>query len=114
MGVGLPEDLLAAIGFGIDLFDCVIPTPIPDKGKILTQLSLFWFDFTKNIIPNHILTTNVDEYPEELRKYKDILDKRSALVKKAELIEGVERQLRVRIYRQRPIASAVFSSCFLD
>ena len=50
----------------------------------MTQLSIFWFEFTKDIIPNHLITTNVDDFPEELRKYEDVLKGRSMLVKKAE------------------------------
>jgi len=59
---------------------------IPDKGKLLTQISLFWFHKLAHIIPNHVVTANVDEMPEEVRKYKDQIDGRSILVKKAEVI----------------------------
>ena|SRR5438445_7225768 len=59
---------------------------IPDKGKLLTQISLFLFDKLAHIIPNHVVTANVDEMPEEVRKYKDQVDGRSILVKKAEVI----------------------------
>ncbi|MFC1559955.1 phosphoribosylaminoimidazolesuccinocarboxamide synthase [Candidatus Margulisiibacteriota bacterium] len=83
----LDDKLMIVATDRISCFDCVLPTPISDKGKILTQLSLFWFDFTKNIIPNHIISANVKDYPPELQKYADILDKRSTLVKKADMIE---------------------------
>jgi len=59
---------------------------IPDKGKLLTQISLFWFDKLGHIIPNHFVTANIDEMPEEVRKYKDQLDGRAMLVKKAEVV----------------------------
>ncbi|MEK6553109.1 MAG: phosphoribosylaminoimidazolesuccinocarboxamide synthase, partial [Bacteroidota bacterium] len=59
---------------------------IPDKWKILNRISKFWFDFTKEIIPNHLISMNVDEYPSECLPYKAILKDRSMLVKKAELI----------------------------
>jgi phosphoribosylaminoimidazole-succinocarboxamide synthase len=59
---------------------------IPNKGKVLNLISAFWFDFTKDIVDNHLITINTDEYPEECRQYKDVLNGRSMLVKKAELI----------------------------
>jgi len=62
-------------------------TGIPEKGKVLTQMSLFWFDLVKNVAENHLITANVDEYPKDLKKYQDILEGRSMLVKKAERID---------------------------
>ena len=67
----------------ISAFDYILPTLIPDKGKILNKLSVFWFKTTKYILENHFITDQVDEYPHELKKYKDILLERSMLVKKA-------------------------------
>lgn len=67
----------------ISCFDVVLPTEIPHKGEVLTKLSVFWFEFTKDIIPNHFISANVDEFPEELQKYKEKLRGRSMLVKKA-------------------------------
>jgi len=67
----------------ISAFDVVLPTPIPYKGEILNQLSLFWFDFLKDIVDNHVITTDVDSFPEPLRRYKNILQHRSMYVKKA-------------------------------
>jgi phosphoribosylaminoimidazole-succinocarboxamide synthase len=61
----------------------VLPTCIPRKGEILTQLSLFWFKFTEDIVPNHLITADVEKYPQPLLKYKGILKNRSMLVKKA-------------------------------
>lgn len=70
----------------LSAFDVIMNEGIPDKGKILNRISKFWFDFTKEIIPNHIISMNVDEYPSECLPYKAILRDRSMLVKKAELI----------------------------
>lgn len=64
-------------------FDVVMDDPIPDKGKILTAISVFWFDKLKSVIENHIISTNPDDYPEQCQKYKDALVGRSMLVKKA-------------------------------
>lgn len=70
----------------ISAFDCILPTGIPEKGEILTELCIFWFNFTKSIISNHLITTDVSEFPEEIRKYEKILERRSMLVKKTEVI----------------------------
>ena len=70
----------------LSAFDVIMNEGIPDKGKILNRISKFWFDFTKEIIPNHLISMNVDEYPSECLPYKAILKDRSMLVKKAELI----------------------------
>jgi phosphoribosylaminoimidazole-succinocarboxamide synthase len=67
----------------ISAFDVVLPDPIPGKGKILTQLSLFWFDVMQSLVENHVITSRVDEYPAACRPYADILEGRSMLVKKA-------------------------------
>ncbi len=66
----------------ISAFDVVMPTPIPDKGVILTQMSLFWFEFLKDLVKNHLLTAKVEEYPPVCLPYADILRGRSMLVKK--------------------------------
>lgn len=65
-------------------FDVVLPDPIPDKGKVLTQISLYWFDIMTSIVSNHVITSNVNEYPEVCRPYADQLKGRSIQVKKAE------------------------------
>lgn len=67
----------------ISAFDVVMPNGIPDKGKVLTQLSIFWFEFTKDIIKNHLISGEADEFPDEVREYKDILSGRSMLVEKS-------------------------------
>lgn len=70
----------------ISAFDFVLPSLIPNKGKILTQLSRFWFDFTSLICPNHMISADVDKFPPVLAKYRDMLDKRTMLVKKTEVV----------------------------
>ncbi|KPK42969.1 MAG: phosphoribosylaminoimidazole-succinocarboxamide synthase [Omnitrophica WOR_2 bacterium SM23_29] len=82
----LGDKLLIVSTDRISCFDVVLPTQIPKKGKVLTALSLFWFEFTKDIIPNHLITANVDDFPGELLKHKDILTARSMLVRKAKPI----------------------------
>jgi phosphoribosylaminoimidazole-succinocarboxamide synthase len=82
----LGDKLLVVATDRISAFDFVLPSLIPDKGKVLTQLSRFWFDFTAYICPNHMLTTELNEFPRPLRKYGDILDKRSMLVKKTKVV----------------------------
>ncbi|MFA7229512.1 MAG: phosphoribosylaminoimidazolesuccinocarboxamide synthase [Melioribacteraceae bacterium] len=70
----------------LSAFDVIMNEGIPDKGRILNRISKFWFEYTKDIIQNHLVTMNVDEYPEVAHPYKDSLRERSMLVKKAELI----------------------------
>lgn len=70
----------------LSAFDVVLPDPIPEKGKVLTKLSLFWFNQIANIIPNHVITSDVDKFPSECHKYSSILKDRSLLVKKAQPI----------------------------
>ena len=76
------DELLIVSTDRISCFDVILPTGIPYKGEVLTQLSIFWFDFTKEIIPNHLIATDVDKFPKELGRYKDILRGRAMLVKK--------------------------------
>ena len=71
----------------ISAFDCVLPNPIPDKGRILTQLSLFWFDFLREVTPHHLITADVDEYPAPLHACREQLEGRSMLVKRLRMIE---------------------------
>jgi phosphoribosylaminoimidazole-succinocarboxamide synthase len=67
-------------------FDVVMPNPIPDKGRILTQLSKFWFDLTKEIVPNHVISTEVKDYPKDCEPYQEMLRGRSMLVMKTEVL----------------------------
>ena len=71
----------------ISAYDVVMPNGIPDKGKILTEMSLFWFEKTAPIVRNHLITADVEAFPEELKGYGDQLDGRSMLVAKAERID---------------------------
>jgi phosphoribosylaminoimidazole-succinocarboxamide synthase len=70
----------------ISAFDCVLGSGIPCKGSILTQMSLFWFEFLRDTVPSHLLTANVDRYPSELTPAAVLLKDRSMLVKKARMI----------------------------
>ena len=82
----LPNDQLLFVATDrISAFDHVLGSGIPDKGRILTQLSLFWFDFLKSTVPNHLLTANSAEFPDELEPYLSQLQGRSMLVKRAKM-----------------------------
>ncbi|HGE70477.1 TPA: phosphoribosylaminoimidazolesuccinocarboxamide synthase [Candidatus Poribacteria bacterium] len=83
----LDERLLFIATDRLSAFDVVLPTGIPYKGKVLTALSVFWFNLTKDIIDNHLITADVNEFPKELEPYKEILDGRSMIVKKAKRID---------------------------
>jgi len=87
------EHLLIIATDRLSAFDVVLPTPIPNKGKVLTQMSAFWFDHFKDFVPNHVVSTRVEDYPEGLRRFRDQLEGRSMLVKKARVftIECVAR-----------------------
>ena len=78
------DSLLMVTTDRLSAFDVVLPDIIPDKGKVLNQISVFWFKHMESIVKNHIITTNVDEYPKEFKQHASALDKRSMLVKKAE------------------------------
>ena len=69
----------------ISAFDYVLATGIPHKGRVLSQLSLFWFDFLRDVVPNHVVTADVSKYPASLRKYDEQLRGRSMLVMRAEM-----------------------------
>ena len=69
----------------ISAFDYILATGIPHKGKVLTQISLFWFDFLKDVVPNHLITADVDQYPAEIQKYSDQLRGRSMVVMNADM-----------------------------
>jgi phosphoribosylaminoimidazole-succinocarboxamide synthase len=71
----------------ISAFDYILPTGIPEKGKILTQLSMFWFDFLRDVTPTHFLTADVYQYPAPLAEYRDQLEGRSMVVKRARMVE---------------------------
>ncbi|MBV8673890.1 MAG: phosphoribosylaminoimidazolesuccinocarboxamide synthase [Acidobacteriaceae bacterium] len=79
------EYLLIIATDRISAFDHVLATGIPGKGKVLTQLSLFWFDFLGDTVPNHLITADVRDYPRDLREYASELEGRSMLVKRAQM-----------------------------
>ncbi|MCR5384609.1 MAG: phosphoribosylaminoimidazolesuccinocarboxamide synthase [Saccharofermentans sp.] len=82
----LGDSLLLVVTDRISAFDVIFDELIPDKGRVLSSISAFWFDFTKDIIPNHVITTDVSKYPMGFDKYKEELEGRSMLVKKAEML----------------------------
>ena len=71
----------------LSAFDYILPSPIPDKGRVLTQITLFWLDLLRDVVPNHFVTANVDEYPPEFHPYRDQLEGRSMLVRRARMID---------------------------
>jgi phosphoribosylaminoimidazole-succinocarboxamide synthase len=79
--------LLIVASDRLSAFDYILPTGIPDKGRVLTQLSIFWFDFLREVTPTHFLTADVGEYPAALAPFRDQLEGRSMLVKRARMIE---------------------------
>lgn len=79
------DALLLVASDRISAFDHVLGTGIPGKGKILTQISLFWFELLKDVVPNHLITAEVSEYPAQLRQYAEQLEGRSMLVKRARM-----------------------------
>ena len=81
----LGDQLLMVSTDRISAFDYVLPNGIPDKGKVLTYLSLFWFDVMREVVPNHLVTADVSKYPEPARKQRELLDGRSMLVRRAEM-----------------------------
>ena len=83
----LGDRLLIVATDRISAFDYILATGIPDKGRVLTQLSIFWFDFLGSLAPTHFLTANVDDYPAPLRQYRDQLEGRSMLVHRAEMVQ---------------------------
>jgi phosphoribosylaminoimidazole-succinocarboxamide synthase len=69
----------------ISAFDVVMPSPIPDKGRVLTQLSRFWFSATAPTVPNHLISTDLWDFPYECKPYREVLEGRSMLVEKADV-----------------------------
>src|SRR5436190_9271084 len=89
----LGEHFLIIATDRMSAFDVVLPTPIPNKGKVLSQMSAFWFDYFKDFVPNHVVSTRVGDYPKNLQQYADQLEGRSMLVRKAKVfpVECVAR-----------------------
>jgi phosphoribosylaminoimidazole-succinocarboxamide synthase len=82
-----PGMLLIVSTDRISAFDVILGSGIPDKGRVLTQISLFWFDFLKSVVPSHVIASNVDLYPPQLHPFRDQLEGRSMLVREAKMIE---------------------------
>lgn len=89
----LGDRLLIVATDRISAFDCILPDGIPGKGRVLTQLSIFWFGMMSDLVPTHFLTADVDQYPPELQAFRDQLEGRSMLVRRAQMfpIECVAR-----------------------
>src|ERR1035438_10003644 len=79
------ERLLFVATDRISAFDYVLATGIPHKGRVLTQISLFWFNFLSDIVPNHLITADVNRYPQNLHKYADQVHGRSMVVQRAQM-----------------------------
>jgi len=82
----LGSQLLIVATDRISAFDVVMPNSIPDKGRVLTAMSLFWFELTQDIVENHLITADATEYPACIGKYLEVLAGRSMLVKRAEVV----------------------------
>jgi phosphoribosylaminoimidazole-succinocarboxamide synthase len=80
------EHLLFVATDRISAFDCVLASGIPHKGRVLTQISLFWFEFLGGLVPNHLVTADVDRYPAAVRKYADQLQGRSMMVVRGDMV----------------------------
>lgn len=80
----LGDKMLMVMSDRVSAYDCVMPDPVPGKGKVLTKISEMWFNLTGSIIPNHLITTDVSLYPEICQQYADQLIGRSMLVEKAQ------------------------------
>lgn len=78
------DKLLLVVSDRISAFDYILPSPVPNKGKILNQISKFWFDFVEDIVPNHIISTDLKDFPEEFQKPE--FEGRSMLVKKLKML----------------------------
>jgi phosphoribosylaminoimidazole-succinocarboxamide synthase len=87
------DNLLLIASDRISAFDVVLPTPIPMKGAVLTQLSQFWFDMVHDVVPNHLISTDIDKFPADLQRFREILRLRSMLSVKADMfpVECVAR-----------------------
>ncbi|GAB7022655.1 phosphoribosylaminoimidazolesuccinocarboxamide synthase [Salidesulfovibrio brasiliensis] len=77
------ETLLIVTSDRISAFDVVLPDPIPQKGAVLNSITLFWMERMKDLVPNHIIASKVDDFPEPLKAYRDMLEGRSVVVRKA-------------------------------
>jgi phosphoribosylaminoimidazole-succinocarboxamide synthase len=83
----LDNRLLIVATDRISAFDYILATGIPEKGRVLTGLSVFWFEFLKDVTPTHFLTANVDDYPEPLQRFRNQIEGRSMLVQRAQMLD---------------------------
>jgi phosphoribosylaminoimidazole-succinocarboxamide synthase len=81
------DNLLFVATDRISAFDCILGSGIPCKGRVLTQISLFWFDYLRHIVPSHIVSGDIDQFPASLRQFRSSLEGRALLVRKADMIE---------------------------
>ena len=81
------DKLLIVATDRISAFDYILASGIPDKGRVLTAMSLFWFDFLKDVTPNHLISADVDDYPADLQVFRDQLEGRSMLVQRAQMVD---------------------------
>ncbi len=84
---GAGDKLVIVTTDRLSAFDYILPTPIPDKGRVLTQTTIFWLDLLRDIVPNHFLSANVNEYPPEFHAFREQLEGRSMLVRRARMID---------------------------
>jgi phosphoribosylaminoimidazole-succinocarboxamide synthase len=81
------DNLLFVATDRISAFDCILGSGIPCKGRVLTQISLFWFDYLRHIVPSYIVSGDIDQFPASLRQFRSSLEGRALLVRKADMIE---------------------------
>jgi phosphoribosylaminoimidazole-succinocarboxamide synthase len=83
----LGDRLLIVTTDRISAFDYILATGIPDKGRVLNQMTLFWLDYLRPLVANHLLTADVREYPAELQRYRNQIDQRSVIVRRADMVQ---------------------------
>ncbi|RKZ31291.1 phosphoribosylaminoimidazolesuccinocarboxamide synthase [bacterium] len=83
----LDDRLLLVATDRLSAYDCILPNGIPGRGRVLTEMSVFWFDRTKEIIPNHLISADIADFPDELKRYREQIEGRSMLCMKAERID---------------------------
>ena len=82
-----PNQLLMVATDRVSAFDVILGSGIPDKGRVLTQLSLFWFEFLRDVVPNHVISADVDEFPEPLQQFREQLEGRSMFIHLAKMVD---------------------------
>ena len=82
-----PNQLLMVATDRVSAFDVILGSGIPDKGRVLTQLSLFWFEFLRDVVPNHVISADVNEFPERLQQFREQLEGRSMFIHLAKMVD---------------------------